>query len=577
MLFFNRKFLAMVGMLAFACGCAEDIQVEPETVKSPVITAYVDETPCTRACITSEITSSTRYVPVLWMPDDALGVFTDSENNVKYSKAELTANHSVASFSTVETVTSTPAYAYYPYSAEAGTDKEALLGEIPQVQSINLISGMISGDYKVGEYKTSTTSGVQFRFTHMFSPVRIMIDGVGTALAEDNVLGVDLTVTRNGEAVPVSGGFTFSAVDGSYVLGATTNSVSFDFPTSPALNETTTGYATVFPEIKKGDQMAFTIRTSGHTATFSVTAKVDFVKNTIYTFPLTLSDFADSMTVAERSDVALTGTFTCATYNIKGSSDATIGTMIANDAWDFFNFCECGGGYTTNLNAYSFGSKSETLGDLLYFGALTETCSLSGEYIDAYDEEYGSILGGGTNTEVTKGFRYYLVTFKNGVQVDVYITHMNTYKDGSQEHLDCQHAQLKEVATWIANHRNGRPVIFMGDTNCRYTRHDFETYFWSIISEEGITISDPWVEYWWNGEYPTYDTNSLVVADATGTSDTDIIYSSQQGEVVDKIIYINDANADTQIKATSYLRDMDYSGLSDHMPIVVEFYYEKTN
>ena len=70
-----------------------------------------------------------------------------------------------------------------------------------------------------------------------------------------------------------------------------------------------------------------------------------------------------------------------------------------------------------------------------------------------------------------------------------------------------------------------------------------------------------------------------MVSDATGTnSETDIICpDTQSGEVVDKVIYINDANADTQIKAVSYLRDMDYSGLSDHMPIVVEFYYEKTN
>ena len=117
----------------------------------------------------------------------------------------------------------------------------------------------------------------------------------------------------------------------------------------------------------------------------------------------------------------------------------------------------------------------------------------------------------------------------------------------------------------------------MGDTNCRYTRHDFETYFWSIIRAEGITINDPWVDFQWNGVYPAYPSKSLMVSDATGTnSSTDIICSTtQNGEVVDKIIYINDANADTQIKAVSYLRDMSYEGLSDHMPIVVEFEYTR--
>ena len=66
-----------------------------------------------------------------------------------------------------------------------------------------------------------------------------------------------------------------------------------------------------------------------------------------------------------------------------------------------------------------------------------------------------------------------------------------------------------------------------------------------------------------------------MVSDATGTdSSTDIICSTtQNGEVVDKVIYINYAGLDTQIKANNYLRDMDFVNLSDHMPIVVDFTY----
>ena len=117
----------------------------------------------------------------------------------------------------------------------------------------------------------------------------------------------------------------------------------------------------------------------------------------------------------------------------------------------------------------------------------------------------------------------------------------------------------------------------MGDTNCRYTRHDFNTYFWSVLNSD-LTYADPWVEYQWNGVYPTYPSNSLMVSDATGTSSSDIICANtQQGEVVDKIIYINTPTSDVQIKANSYLRDMNFSGLADHMPIVVEFAWEKKN
>ena len=84
--------------------------------------------------------------------------------------------------------------------------------------------------------------------------------------------------------------------------------------------------------------------------------------------------------------------------------------------------------------------------------------------------------------------------------------------------------------------------------------------------------------YQWEGVYPTYPSNSLMVSDATGTSDTDIICeTTQKGEVVDKIIYINNPNSDTQINALNYLRDYDgYNGLADHMPIVVDFEYVRT-
>ena len=69
-----------------------------------------------------------------------------------------------------------------------------------------------------------------------------------------------------------------------------------------------------------------------------------------------------------------------------------------------------------------------------------------------------------------------------------------------------------------------------------------------------------------------------MVSDATGTnSSTDIICEGyQKGEVVDKIIYINNPDSPVQISANGYLRDYEgYKGLADHMPIVVEFSYFK--
>jgi exonuclease III len=170
------------------------------------------------------------------------------------------------------------------------------------------------------------------------------------------------------------------------------------------------------------------------------------------------------------------------------------------------------------------------------------------------------------------------VTLKDGTELDVIITHMNTYSSSGTGHINAQHAQLTQVAEYINSIRgNGRPIIFMGDTNCRYTRHDFQTYFWGKLDSDLVAI-DPWVTYQWAGVYPEYGTKSLMVSDATGTdSKTDIICKdTQQGEVVDKIIYINNPGSDTQINALNYLRDYDgYNGLADHMPIVVDFEYTR--
>ena len=114
----------------------------------------------------------------------------------------------------------------------------------------------------------------------------------------------------------------------------------------------------------------------------------------------------------------------------------------------------------------------------------------------------------------------------------------------------------------------------MGDTNCRYTRHDFQTYFWGVL-DSSFEVHDPWVDYQWDGIYPTLGSKSLMVSDATGTdAKYDVIYDGhQKGEVVDKVIYINNPEAKVQISANGYNRDENFKGMADHMPIVVEFTY----
>lgn len=628
----NRKFLTEAALCVatltgtfFMTGCTYEPSDKTAPEASQIIIASTDNTQ-TKTCIEATIGSSTSYVAVLWTPSDELGVFTDAESNIKYTKYDQTTNEAVASFVASETVTGTPQYAYYPYSETAGTDMTSLSGNIPEIQTMDPEAGTLPGDCKVGVYKETTSEGAQFKFTHLFSPVRIIINGASTDVSTDQLKGIDLTVTRDGEAVPLCGNFTYNAQTGAYTLGQTSNSVTFDWTTQPSLGSQAQAFGTIFSEIKKGDLMTFVIRTTSHTATVTVTAKVDFQTNTLYTFPLTLSNLTDNTVIENNDDsgstedsgttegtVTASGTFTAATYNVDGlpnlsldlilyqfelnpdgpgsNGTTSIANKIAADDWDIIGFSE-DFEYHSNLtsvlsSSFTFGkyrgtvtaSAATTTADTdgLGFATRTGTCSFANETIVEFTSSAGGLTSG-ANTCIKKGFRHYEVTVAEGIIVDVIITHMNTYSSSGTDHINAQHAQLKQIAQYVNKIRsNNRPIIFMGDTNCRYTRHDFDTYFWSVLDSD-LIVNDPWVDYQWGGVYPTYPSNSLMVSDATGTSDTDIICSTtQNGEVVDKIIYINNPDSDVQISANSYLRDYDgYNGMADHMPIVVEFTYEKT-
>ena len=288
----------------------------------------------------------------------------------------------------------------------------------------------------------------------------------------------------------------------------------------------------------------------------------------------------------------ITGTFTCATYNVDGLPEKVLGFItlngdgpgssgttaisqkIATSGWDIVTFQE---NFTYNSelesamkSVYTFGkhrtfSLLSALGtadtDGLGFATLNATCSFSGETWWAFEHKEGGLTDG-ANTSIKKGIRHYVVTLKNdpNVVIDVLVTHMNTADSDAQ--ITAQNGQLTEVADYINSiSGNNRPIIFMGDLNTRYTRNDMFGCLFDRL-EGGLTYADPWVEFMWDGVYPTYQSDSIMTGD----------YGMQKGEVVDKIIYINNENAPVQIKANFYLHDESYT-YADHKPVVSEFTY----
>ena len=651
----NKNFI-MFGLFAMALSMAacsqDDLASELNEVEAIEGVAEAPE-------VVSGYATSTRSVVVedgeefslWWAASEAIGVYGSNFKNTKYTSTNKSNSQSVT-FSG-GSLFKTPKYAYYPYSSTNSSNAQtAVKGELKQVQTWDASAPALAGDFKIGTYKSRSWSSTTFTFSNVLTYVKMAVNANGTVLEGDKLQKVTVTAGNSGQLWGAFQADLTKAAASALTWNGTENNknvATLEWKQTPALDGAVTGYMVAAPQVKKGDVLTFLVETDSHKASFSVTSGVDYAANQQVVYALSLAQLGDVVFMDAEGNVIggdateepeeptepeepeeptepetpvepepepepepetpliVTGTFTCATYNVDGlpnkisfvsingdgpgaSGTNSISAKIAQQNWDFVGFSEdfaYHSNLTSSLGNYQWGKYRGNISssalyktidtDGLEFAANKATCSWSEENITAFTSSAGGLTSG-ANTCIKKGFRHYPVTVAEGVVVDVIITHMNTYSSSGSSHINAQHAQLKQIAQYINNlvATNNRPVILMGDTNCRYTRHDFQTYFWSVLNSN-LTYADPWVEYQWNGVYPTYPSKSLMVSDATGTNaDTDIICeNTQKGEVVDKIIYINTPTSDVQIKANSYLRDMNFSGLADHMPIVVEFAWEK--
>lgn len=574
-------------------------------------------------------------VSLVWTDGDVIGAFdANGCNHTQYVKSSSGADAEGA-FTAANAVSGfAPKYAYYPYDANAGSSASALVGTVDANQNVG--TGNIPCDYKVGTFVSETNGVSKFQFDHIFSLVRVDLNAAGTILAGEKLEYVKFTAQTD-----VAGQFTFSAVDGS--VGSTvtdgSKSITLTWPEGTTLAAELKEYFSVMPTIQAGDQLTFEVKSENYLFKFTASSKVSFAKGALYNFPLDLLAVANKYAVAvtdadgntvdlipteptpepEPEPTTITGTFTCAAYNVDGlidisyvfgsinsdgpGSDGTklMGGKINSEyKWDFFGVSE-NFHYNTELtNALSSYSHGTWRGDVtsasgnkntdgLGFFWKTNELTVTGESWTKFTESAGGLTEG-ANTLISKGYRYYLVTLANGVEIDVYITHMNTY--GNDERKDAQHAQLTQIADAILANNNGRPIIFMGDTNLRYTRHEILSRLINRINNtEGWSINDPWIDYMWDGDYEgvsnhgksimAYGPNSNTNADTDDFGPTGNGYGYQKGEIVDKVFYINRTTNKVQLKANGYLVDESYgtidgTAFGDHYPVVIEFTYTAT-
>ena len=666
--------------------CSENALEQDMNKGNVEIIATIDNEGLTRSCI--DPTPYDGKTGILWTPDDCIGVFGSSMKNRKFTN---TSKENAATIGFTGNLDSgdTPEYAYYPYSENAGTDATALSGSVSATQYYSEATGRLSDDWKFGKKSATSTDGTKYKFnmTHLFALARVVINATGTPIEGEPLESITIKATagKGSDIRRINGDFTFSAVDGTYKLTGNaaegvdniTTMVWSDGPTLTS-GASYTGYISLIPNILEGDKITITVTTDKHKAVYEVPCLMSLASRYIYDFPMTLAELAKKMKDAYGSDPVIeeisaggeggsgegggstdpqptvtTGTFTACAFNVDGlpsivnsdgpgSSGTTTMAGIANNlGWDIIAVSEdfeYDSKLVAGLSNYSHGTYRGTVGigqalgsvadtDGLNFFWKNSTTSATGETYVQYNDAEGGLTDG-ANTCIKKGFRHYEVTVAEGVVIDVYITHMNTYSGSgnteSNAYVKAVLSQLRQLRDYVLTNAkaNKRPAIIMGDTNMRYTRHNIKTNFLDVVAvydnNAGYTVSDPWVEFHRGGIYPAWNSLSLMTRFAfAGDKTNDIVCAdNQKGEVVDKIWYINVPGAEVHLKATAHQNDVDnfrkstsnvsYSGVmvedvngtntsgntkytsdqtvsytkdvgySDHFPVVTTFEWTKT-
>ena len=163
----------------------------------------------------------------------------------------------------------------------------------------------------------------------------------------------------------------------------------------------------------------------------------------------------------------------------------------------------------------------------------------------------------GNDEMIRKGYRHYHANLGDDIEIDFYIMHMDADTDDKDN--EARADQWKQLYNAIVANTNGRPIIVMGDTNCRYTRDDLRGLFIDPINQAGkYEVKDAWIEHCKNGIYPTLGSDALMV-DQLGY---------KEGEIVDKVLYLNPTVGDCHIKALNFNVDSEFT-VSDHRPVIV--------
>lgn len=294
---FNLLLLAALAAILGSC-ITDHFDESSELVE---ITANLYDPPVTRSII-NETDYNSLELDILWGLSESIGVYGQGMINTKFTATNKWSKVASPIFS--GKLFSTPKYAYYPYSTENNSKEyNEVRGNLPLTQTYSTSIKKMRTDYKIATFDSKNFLGYKFDFTHILTFVRFDVNADGTAMEGEKLISVSMEInTPDGAPRQLAGGFTmdlsrnpYDAITGWDSPAEGSNKITLSWEDSPTLDigRTVRGYITSAPEVKKGDNILFTITTDKHIATMSAVVDADYVPDGLVDYDLILSQEAD--------------------------------------------------------------------------------------------------------------------------------------------------------------------------------------------------------------------------------------------------------------------------------------------
>lgn len=296
-------FALMASAALMTASCVNNNEMRLSVPEEITLTGELMRPPVTRTQLDIEPTED-GSLGIMWSPGDKIGVFGKSTKNAEFHGTFTTA---VASglFSGKMTGDN-PEFAYYPF-VKGATDSKAIPVTVAKVQTYTDATSIAANDVKASDTPVKKADGSHsFVFKPMVSILKTEVT-FGSKLAaigsteklqyiifRQKNTGISAGRSWTGDFTMNLGNLAsgLTAVDGK-TASEITIKLSNDEDGGVAVGNKAVAFATIAPDIKKGDVIEIELRTNVHKVTFEVKAVADFKAGVCYDVPLSLDNLKE--------------------------------------------------------------------------------------------------------------------------------------------------------------------------------------------------------------------------------------------------------------------------------------------